>query len=191
MKRWIAGFISLVLVLAGAAAPAEEAAVVEISWDLYEAAVEEAGIEGDYVALDETGIVFWLPDFMMFQVEEEETAETEAPADGGAEEDEGGAFTAFVAVDGSAFIDVELFELEDGFTLDEMGEILAEDGETVFRVRVNGMDGFYLEDSTVAYLVLVFEPGKAVRFAFCPIDDEEYQEVFKVILASIRKETAE
>ena len=197
MKRWIAGLVSLVLLLAGAAALAEEKPVVEISWDTYEDLVEEAGIEAEYVVLEETGIMLWMPEFMMYEPAEEEgepAEETAAPADGEAEEYEEDIFRAFYAADGSAIVEVALWELEEGFTLEEMGETLAEDGDdSLERVRVNGLDGFYMhdEENTTAYLMLMYEPGKIARFAFCPMDDEDYRDVFRVILASIQVVTAE
>lgn len=201
MKRWIAWVISLVLLLTGTAVLAEEESVAEISWDLYEALVEEAGIEADYVMLEGTGIILWMPDFMMYEMaeeEEESTEETEepaeeeaaAPADGEEEEYEEDIFSSFYAADGSAYIEVALWELEDDFTLDEMAE---EADDALMRVRINGLDGLYMhnEENTVGYLMLMYEPGKIMRFAFYPMDDEEYQEVFRIILASIQKVTVE
>ena len=189
MRRWIAGGICLALLLTGAAAPAEEEAVTEISWDSYESLEEEAGNDAIFVLLEETGIMLWMPEFMMYEPEEAEPGK-ETGETAGEEENEEEPFTTFCAADGSAAIEVALSELEDGFTLDEMGEVFAEDGDLPFmRVRVNGLDGFYLhnDEDSAAHLMLMYEPGKIIRFTFTPINDPDYREIFQAVLASIQK----
>ena len=204
MKKWIAAFLGILLILSvSMSALAEEQEVPELNWEVYASTIDESGIEATYVLLDETGVAVWIPDAFLWthvaDEEEEAAAEenkgnTEDPDDEELDEE---VIAVFGPEDESAVIEVTIPEIEEGTDLswdamvsrmsvkdeDDQGEYL------IGRVRVNGMDGLYMqsEDGTIGILVVEYEPQKYMKFTFWPINDPGMLNVFDIVSTSIQK----
>ena len=199
MKKRIAGLLCMVLVLAVILPVfAEETEVADIHWEDYAAQVEESGIDSTWVVLDETGVAVWMPLAMLVPYMEDDAEET-AEAAGAAETDETAEETEeneenvialFAPEDDSAMIEVSLAEADKGVTPDVAYEnLLAEWSAYVERVRVNGLEGVYMQDDEEgsALLMLEYGPEQYVLFTFWPTENEAVRDMYSVILASIQK----
>ena len=215
MKKWIAAFLGILLVLT-ASVPAlaeEQEAVLELNWEVYASTIEESGIEATYVLLDETGVMVWIPDvFLLTYVpDEEEATEEEAQEEEEADADENEddkdnvldvildeeLIAAFGPEDQSALIEITIPEVEEGedVTWEALvNKMLVNDEDDpeeylIGHVLVNGMDGVYLQikDGTIGILLVEYEPQKYLKFTFWPIDDPEMMDVFDIISTSIQK----
>ena len=127
------------------AALAEDPVVMEISWETYRELVEQSGMEGSYLLLDETDVAVWIADSLTLayivddeEEEEEEAAEeteTGDAADPEEEEDEDefedieeNILAQFGAADESSLIEVALWEFEEGTeTMEDLIPALAEE----------------------------------------------------------------
>ena len=210
MKKWIAAFLGILLVLnASMPAVAEEQEVPELNWEVYASEIDESGIEATYVLLDETGVMVWMPDAFLwpYYVEdgEEETEEEETDSENDEDvemeseivELDEEVIAAFGPEDQSALIEVTIPETQEGedVTWESMVNkmLVNEEGDTeeyiLGHVLVNGMDGIYLQikDGTIGILLVEYEPQKYLKFMFWPIDDPEMMNVFDIISTSIQK----
>ena len=198
MKKWIAGLLSIMLLITGtAAALAEEETVTEISWEPYAAAMGEDEAAATYVLLGDTGVAMWIPDvFLIGYVAEEdgETGNDEEAEAAETDEDEEELAEEVIALfgpeDESAVIEVTIPEMEDGVTVDSlMTALKAEDNDIIPPVRINGMDGIYIQDeeNQLVFLLVEYEDEQFMKFMFYPIDDENLNAVFEFIIASIQK----
>ena len=77
MKKWIAGFLSLILLITGTVIALAEETVAEISWEPYAEALDGEEIDATYVLLDDTGVAVWMPDAFLagYFADEDETSE--------------------------------------------------------------------------------------------------------------------
>ena len=207
MKKWIAGLLSLIMLLGVcSAALAEDPEVMEIRWETYRELVEQSGMEGSYLLLDETDVAVWIADSLTLvyieddEEEEEETAEETETGDAADPEEEEDEFedieenilAQFGAADESSLIEVALWEFEEGTeTMEDLIPALAEEfgEEELLRVNVNGLDGVYLEDeeAVIGTLLVMFEPGRLLKVTFFPLGDDLFNATCRLFIASIQK----
>lgn len=191
MKKWIAGFMALLLFLAGAAAAfAEDKQITEINWEPMEAAVYEAEMEGAYVVLNPAGVAVWIPNvFLNAYAGALEKAAEAADTSAEAAEAEETLVAVFGPESDNCLIEVLIPKLPADTTVESVLQLLADKDEFLKeRVNVNGLDGIYLEDNagTSAALWVMTAPGHFVEFRFYEVDNKGYQAVYRIILSSVQ-----
>lgn len=180
MKKFIALFVALVLclgMLSVASAEATEAEVSVVDWAEIEPAITEAGIEGEFYALEDIGLMFWVPNVLL---------PVEAPDDGNIylaafmTEDETAAFMISMTEPNEALdFDTLLAALEEAEGIEGLGVVVVNGLASVAYTVVN-------EDGTSGNVVsIVADDGSVLSFAF-NAGDEGYETVSAFICASIQ-----
>ena len=133
---------------------------------------EKVGLEGDFVALEEMGLAFWLPAGMEYA----EPSEEDAAA---------GRYAIF-ADDECAFV-IDTVNVE-GMTLDQAYENAVANG--MFEpeiVNINGLDALTYKNEAIngGCVVLVDTNCNMIIFTFTPIEGEAAEYAYAVISSSI------
>lgn len=134
--------------------------------------VDKLGLEGDFVALEEMGLAFWLPAGMQYV----EPSEEDAAA---------GRYAIF-ADDECAFV-IDTVNVE-GMTLDQAYENAVASG--MFEpeiVKINGIDALTYKNEAIngGCVVLVDTNCNMIIFTFTPIEGENAEYAYAVISSSI------
>ena len=170
MKKMIAVLALLCVVALSFSAVAEGAV---ITWDEVGApAVETLELSGDFFAMEQLGLAIWLPEGM----EELEVSEEDAAA----------GRLCVVADDTCAFI-VDAIHV-DGMTLDQAYENAVASGMIEPEiVNVNGLDALSYKNAEInaGCIVLVDTNCNMIIFSFTPIEGEEAELVFSLIMSSL------
>ena len=170
MKKLFALALALCLLFACATAHAEK----EFKWTDVESAA--AAYPGDFLAIEETGMVFYVP-------------ETFEEADLTEEEEEAGML--LLLSNGTNEVGVYTVSLEGKSVEDYLKEINAQDPENIV---VNGFDAVNYDEteddggksSSVLYEL---EGGKeAVIFTYTHMENEAFQPVAAIMMASVQEE---
>ncbi len=176
MKKFAAIVLSLMLCL-GAVAGLAETPVV--NWADVESAVAEAGLEGQFVELPNTGLMMWVPSiFQAVEVPEELAAM--------------GVQCAFATADNSAQAAVSLYQMNEGTGLAEYAAALETSGVTEIEFAVlNGLDAFSAkltdESGIVSTLVgIAVAEGYVAQITFAPMGDEGFEATAQMMIASIQ-----
>ncbi len=171
MKKMIALLALLCVALMPFAVMAENV----ITWDEVGAPVAEAAeIEGDFYALEDLGLAIWLPAGLEFvDVSEEDAAEGFLYMATDAEE------TCLLTVDA---VNVE------GITLEGVLEAAAAEGMVGPEiVNINGISAVSYKDeaNSAGCVVLVDDNCNVITFTLMPIDDEDAELAFGLIMSSL------
>ncbi len=176
MKKFAAIVLSLMLCL-GAVAGLAEAPVV--NWADVEGSVADAGLEGQFVELTNTGLMMWLPSaFQAVEVPEEMAAL--------------GVQCAFATADNSGQVAVSLYQMAEGSGLAEYAAALETSGVTEIEYAVlNGLDAFsakMVDANGIESTLVCIAPaaGYVAQLTFGPMGDEGFEATAQMMTASVQ-----
>ncbi len=155
---------------------AQTETVTEVNWEDVSAAVEEAGISGDFYNVSDTGLRMWIPDvFSEVELTEEDV--------------EDGLIAYLMPADESAAISVSHAYIEE-LTVDGYYNLLTEtEGvEELEYVVINGIAAvsYKLPEQDTMTVSFVDDAGYVYEFTFGPASDEGFLSVATLIAASIQ-----
>ena len=170
MKKLIA-LLMLVCIALMPAALAE----TTITWDeIGGAAVEANGLEGDFYALDDMGLLIWLPNSLnAMEISEEDAA--------------AGRYALYMDQETGAYVAIDAVHVDD-MTLDQALENATTNGMTEPEiVNINGIDAVTYADpaNNMGAIVLVDTNCNMIIFSFSPIDSDEAKLAYGIIGSSI------
>lgn len=166
-----------------AAAPKAETEVMEMNWEDYAPEVEKAKLEGDFYALNQVALQFWVTSVLQ-QVEVTD------------EDAEDGLLAMFADEEGDYGFFVTYFDGE-GSTLEEYAKLIEEDGayDEVEFMKINGLDALTFsetdEDCEYGYIAFLTDAGYILTFTYWDISDEDYLGMVSIMVASIQPEETE
>ena len=170
MKKMIA----LLALLCVAVMPFAVMAETVITWDDVSAVIEASGLEGGFYTMEELGLAIWLPDGLnAVELSEEEIAE--------------GYLYVLTDDEETCLITVDAVN-EEGMTLD--GVLEAAIAEGMFEpeiVNINGLSAVSYKDeaNNAGCIVLVDTNCNVITFTLMPIEGEEAELAFAVIMSSL------
>ena len=165
MKKFLAMLLTALVAVMPMASLAEPA---EITWD--RSILTSLDLEGDTYELEGLGLMIWIPASMEYSSPDDEEADK-------------GMYCAF-SNDECILIIREIEEA--GLTVEQVYENAeANEAKDLEYVILNGMLAVSYEDENFGELVLVDDAGKAIIFAFSPIDTDESQTLAAIIFSSI------
>lgn len=182
-KRFFAFTLTALMAFASATAVyAEEetevtTAAIELNWsDFEEEVAGSTDISGDFVVFEEVSAKMFLPDIFEAQELTEEDIEKH--------------FIGYFTMGDDAHIGVQLGDM-DGMGLDEYADMIAtEYGVTdVVQAVINGNDciAYTMPDNeSMGVVAFGTNNGYILGFTFSPINDEDFESVFGIIMASIQ-----
>ena len=144
------------------------------------AVVEQLGLTGEFVALEDFGLQFYLPGVM-------------AAAEVTQEQAEQGTYALFMTADGSSMMSIGYGPAADAqgnaiADLSALAELYTASGaQNVEAGELNGLPclGYDLTEAGVRGVAFLMDDGAQLTFNFAPMTDENYQAVAMVILSSI------
>lgn len=165
----------LVAVLSGTAFAQTETATV-VNWEDVSAAVEAAGISGQFYNVGDSGLCMWIPDvFTEVELTEEEVAD--------------GYMAYLTTEDESAVVSVTYAAI-DGLTVDGLYNLFTEtEGiEDLEIVVINGIAAvsYEMPEQDSMTVSFVDDDGYAFEFTFAPVSDEGFAQVATLMAASIQ-----
>ena len=174
MKKMIAMLALLCVALLPFAAMAETATAT-ITWEEAGAPlVEASGLEGDFYALEELGLAIWLPaGLSAVELSEEDVAD--------------GYLYVLTDDEETCLITVDAVNVE-GMTLD--GVLEAAVAEGMFEpeiVIINGLSAVsYKDEANNAGCIVLVDPNcNVITFSLMPIESEEAELAFALIMSSL------
>lgn len=170
MKKLFALILALGLLCS--VASAEETV---INWEDMIPVIEASGLEGDFVLLEDLGLMIWLPEGM----ESVEVPEDQAAA---------GRLALFISEDQTAYFAVDAANVE-GMTLDAYyTNVQAANVEDVEMVTLNGLNAVTYKDNdtNVWSAVLVDTNSNIINFIMGPASDEGSDMVFGIVMSSLQ-----
>lgn len=183
MKKRIALVMAAMMVAGSmtAFAAETEAPVTELNWSDVEEALEQSGIEGDFVTFDEIAMQMWLP----YDLEDVELTDEDKEA--------GfiGYFETAEDAEDKAAVSVVYVDMS-GMDLSEYAEQLAEiDGVSEIEPGyVNGLPcvSYEIKDQDSGTVAFMTEAGYALEVTCSPISSDEAKAMTAFILCSIMPE---
>ena len=167
MKKLIALLALVCVMMLPFAAMAEE-----INWADMQPAIEELGLKGDFIALEDMGLMVWIPSTMAYY-------------EPSAEDAEAGRYAIFADDECALTIDVVNVE---GMTPDQALANAQANGMTEAGIdTVNGLSAvIYLNEAqSLASFVLVDTNCNMIIFSFTPVKDDLTKLASSIIFASI------
>lgn len=178
MKKIAAMFLAVLLTAMCAFAGAEAAtdAVPEINWSDYEAKVQEAGWEGQFVAFNEVAVQMYVPSVLAaVELTDEDRAS--------------GYIAYFQTAENTGRVGVQYVDAN-GLTSEEYKALL-ETTEGITEVGsgiINGLEviTYSMPESDAAVVAMTTEAGYVLEIAFAPVSDEGFAAVAQIMIASIQ-----
>ena len=171
MKKLFALLVLVCLVLA----PAALAENASITWEeVGAAAVEQLGLEGDFVSLSDMGLALWLPSTMSYYDPSEEDAAA-------------GRYALFMDEDQECYVAVDAINVPD-MTLDQAYENAVTNGMTEPEiVNINGIDALTYGNESInaGCVVLVDTNCNMIIFTLSPVDSDEGKTAYTIIASSL------
>lgn len=179
MKKIAAIVLAVLLNAMCAFAGAEAAtdAVPQINWSDYEAQVQQAGWEGQFVAFAEIAVQMYVPSVLAaVELTDEDRA--------------GGYIAYFQTAENTGRVGVQYIDAN-GLTSDEYKAML-EVTEGVTEVGggiINGLEviTYSIPESDTAVVAMTTEAGYVLEISFAPISDEGFAAVAQIMMASIQE----
>ena len=166
---------ALILLACIALMPAALAEKTSVTWDETGAPlVENYGLEGDFVTLNDMGLAIWVPSDLVYT----EPSEEDAAA---------GRYALFIDQDQECALTVDAVHV-DGMTLDQALQNAIDNGMTEPEiVNINGLDCVTYGDpnNNLGAVVLVDTNSNMIIFSFMPVDSDEGKLAYGVISTSL------
>lgn len=170
--------VALLMLLCIAVMPVAMAETASCTWEEVGApTVEQNGLEGDFVALPDLGLVIWIPaDMQAVEPSEEDVA--------------AGRYALFMDNDQQCALTIDAINVE-GMTLDQAYQNAVDSGMTDPEiVNVNGLDtlSYSTEALNSGTILLVDTNSNMIIFTFTPFDSDVAKTAFTIISSSIMPE---
>lgn len=182
MKKVLSLILSMMMLVFSCAAVAEEANV--ITYD--EAALQASGLEGEFVALEDFGLQFFLPNGLQaVEVTADQAAAGTYAIYATADQ------TNMMSIGYAATVDAEGKPITD---LDALAEFYTANGATdVAIAELNGLSclEYTLTSINTVGIVFMMDSDNVLTFNFAPINDENFATVAGVIVTTIMEASAE
>ena len=172
MKKLVAVLMILCLMMTAVAALAEETETTVVNWSDHEA--DAAGIEGQFAAVAETGLIMFIPaEFADTDIDEETLA--------------GGTFMILKTEnEEKAVINAQVVSADPAV----FRASVESQGITVWDMVINGLPCIQFSVETMGVITSSFafgtEQGGVLVFSFTLSDQEPYASLYKVMAASIQ-----
>lgn len=171
MKKLFALLVLVCLVLA----PAAMAEKASVTWEEIGApAVEQLGLEGNFVALSDMGLAIWVPTVMT----QYEPTEEDAAA---------GRYAIFTDENQEAYLTIDAINVPD-MTLDQAYQNAVDNGMTEPEiVNINGIDALTYgnEAANAGCVVLVDTNYNMIIFSFMPVDSDDGKMAYGIMTSSL------
>jgi len=172
MKKFTALLMLICIALLPLVSQAET--IPAVTWEESGAALIEAlGLEGDFVALPEMGLQFWLPSQLVYvESSEEDLAK--------------GIYATFVDSDLECVLQVTALH-QDGATLDDVYAAAVANGLDTDYVILNGLYTVSYKDAAndVGCVTLVDTNSNIITFSITPINSDLAEAAFAIIMTSL------